>query len=59
MTHSIESRVPFLDYRLVEFTVALDKDYKIKKGITKHILREGLVECLPDKIKIECVNLVL
>ena len=51
MMHSIESRVPFLDYRLVEFTVALNKKYKIKNGITKHVLREGLAEFLPDKIK--------
>ena len=40
MAHSIEARVPFLDYRLVEFTVGLKDDFKIRDGITKWILRK-------------------
>lgn len=51
MAHSIESRVPFLDYRLVEFIFSLPTEYKINTGITKRILRNGLNGILPDKIK--------
>lgn len=51
MAHSIESRVPFLDYRLVEFLFSLPTNYKINKGITKRILRDGLKGILPDKIR--------
>jgi len=40
MAFSIESRVPFLDHRLVEFSIALKNDWKIKQGWTKYILRK-------------------
>lgn len=50
MAHSIEARVPFLDYRLVEFVLGLPDDYKIKNGITKYVLREGMRGTLPDRI---------
>ncbi|RKJ52174.1 asparagine synthase (glutamine-hydrolyzing) [bacterium 1XD42-8] len=51
MAHSIESRVPFLDYELVEFTFSLPISYKIKNGMTKSILRDGLEGILPEKIR--------
>jgi asparagine synthase (glutamine-hydrolysing) len=50
MAHSIESRLPFLDYRLVEYIFSLPDNYKIKEGKTKFILRESLISVLPDKI---------
>lgn len=50
MHFSIESRVPFLDYRLVEATLNTPSKQKINKGETKHILRESLKDILPDKI---------
>ena len=50
MHFSIESRVPFLDYRLVEATIATPSSQKINKGETKHILREALKDILPLKI---------
>ncbi len=50
MHFSIESRVPFLDYRLVEATLASPSSQKIFKGETKHILREALKDILPEKI---------
>jgi len=50
MHFSIESRVPFLDYRLVEATIATPSTSKIYKGETKHILREALKDILPEKI---------
>lgn len=50
MRWSIESRVPFLDYRLVELAMSLPSRYKIRKGITKYILRMALKELVSDKI---------
>lgn len=50
MAHSIESRTPFLDYRLVEFNLGLPSEYKVSKGWTKHVMREGLKDVLPPSI---------
>ncbi|GAB4286519.1 MAG: asparagine synthase (glutamine-hydrolyzing) [Marinilabiliales bacterium] len=51
MWFSLESRVPFLDYRLVENILAMDGTFKINKGMTKYILREALKGILPEKIR--------
>lgn len=51
MYFSLEARVPFLDYRLVEKTLATDSEMIIKKGMTKHILREAMKGYLPEKIR--------
>ena len=50
MAFSIESRVPFLDHRLVEFCFGLLDDDKIHKTETKYILREALKNVLPKAI---------
>jgi asparagine synthase (glutamine-hydrolysing) len=50
MSYSVESRAPFLDYRLVEFIISCPDDFKIKNGITKITLRESLKEVLPTEI---------
>lgn len=50
MAHSIESRVPFLDYRLVEFVLGLPDDFKLAGGMTKRVLREAMRGVLPDEI---------
>jgi asparagine synthase (glutamine-hydrolysing) len=50
MTFSVESRVPFLDYRVVEYALNLKTNLKIKNGIRKFILRESFRKILPDKI---------
>lgn len=51
MAFSIESRVPFLDHRLVEYSFLLSMNDKINKGETKFILRQSLEGVLPDAIK--------
>ena len=51
MAHSIESRVPFLDYRLVEFVLGLPDEYKLSSGITKQVQRAGMSGILPDMIR--------
>lgn len=50
MAFSIESRVPFLDHRLVEFVFSLDPSLKFYRGITKRALRESLKQYLPADI---------
>lgn len=50
MAFSIESRVPFLDHRLVEYAFSLPDSDKIRKGKTKHILREAMKHTLPQAI---------
>jgi asparagine synthase (glutamine-hydrolysing) len=52
MIFSLEARCPFLDYRLVEKTLATSSDLIIRKGMTKHILRESMKGILPDKIRL-------
>jgi asparagine synthase (glutamine-hydrolysing) len=52
MWYSIEAREPFLDYRLIERTLALPSDQKIKNGTTKYILREAMKGTLPEKIRV-------
>lgn len=51
MGHSIESRVPFLDYRLVEFVLGLSDNFKLSDGITKRVLRVGMQDLLPAAIQ--------
>lgn len=50
MRHSVETRLPFLDYRLVEFSLSLPGDFKIADGWTKHILRQAMTGRMPDSI---------
>jgi asparagine synthase (glutamine-hydrolysing) len=50
MYHSIETRLPFIDYRLVELALSIGNGYKIKNGWTKHILRKSVEDILPNEI---------
>ncbi len=50
MAASLESRVPFLDHRLVEFAAALPQRMKLRGMTTKWILREAVREILPASI---------
>jgi asparagine synthase (glutamine-hydrolysing) len=51
MAFSVEARVPFLDYRLVEFAFSLPATVKIHNGYTKHVLRSAMVGVLPEKVR--------
>jgi asparagine synthase (glutamine-hydrolysing) len=51
MWFSIEARVPFLDYRLVERTLPLRDDLIIRDGMTKYVLREAMKGTLPEPIR--------
>jgi asparagine synthase (glutamine-hydrolysing) len=50
MSHSIESRVPFLDHRLVEKTLSMKSSQIISHGQTKRILRDAMQGILPQII---------
>ena len=50
MSTSIESRVPFLDHRLVEFAARLPERLKLSGFTTKRILREAVRGLLPETI---------
>jgi len=51
MAYSIETRLPFLDYRLVEFVFSLPTEFKIKEGVTKIILRIAMHGILPEEVR--------
>jgi len=51
MAHSVESRVPFLDHRVVEFSLGLADEFKIGGGVTKRVLRSAMSGVLPDRIR--------
>lgn len=50
MWFSIESRVPFLDHRLVEFALALPSEHLIDGRWTKRILRESVRDIVPAEV---------
>jgi asparagine synthase (glutamine-hydrolysing) len=50
MGNSVESRLPFLDYRVVEYGVALPLAMKLNRGFGKWCLREITSDRLPREI---------
>jgi len=47
MRNSVESRLPFLDYQLVQVALSIKNPFKIKDGWTKFVLRKGCEDILP------------
>jgi asparagine synthase (glutamine-hydrolysing) len=52
MAHSIEARVPMLDYELVQFAVNCPANFKLRDGWTKWILRQALRGILPEAVRL-------
>ena len=50
MAFHVEARVPFLDYRLVEFAASIQGNLKIKNNTVKYILKKAVENLLPRKI---------
>ena len=50
MAASIESRVPFLDHVLVEFSARIPAEFSVKGHAGKHILKSALEDLLPKSI---------
>lgn len=51
MAHSVESRLPFLDYRLVELVLGMPDDFKLSGGISKRVMRDAMTGILPERIR--------
>ena len=51
MAFSIESRVPYLDVRFVEYVASLPLDQKIRNGVTKIALRKAVKGIIPELIR--------
>jgi len=52
MAHSVESRLPLTDYRLVELALALPTAVKLHHGYGKWILRYAMKDRIPDQIRL-------
>ncbi|HEV2415718.1 MAG TPA: asparagine synthase (glutamine-hydrolyzing) [Candidatus Dormibacteraeota bacterium] len=50
MAHGLESRVPFLDHRIVELAATIPADIKFENGNMKHVLRTSMRSKLPNRI---------
>jgi asparagine synthase (glutamine-hydrolysing) len=50
MAYSLETRTPFIDYRLVEFMATVDKDVKMKGYERKSVLRNTIAKELPPDL---------
>ena len=50
MSHSIEIRCPFQDWRLVNLALALPDTTRVKGGYTKRILRDAMAPFVPAEI---------
>ena len=50
MKNSIETRLPFIDYRVLETALSINHQFKINNGWSKYILRKSVEKILPSKI---------
>ncbi|HRY82207.1 MAG TPA: asparagine synthase (glutamine-hydrolyzing) [Candidatus Moranbacteria bacterium] len=57
MAHGVECRMPYMDYRIVEFVFSLPPESKVGGGYTKRVLREALKEILPDETRLNKLKL--
>jgi asparagine synthase (glutamine-hydrolysing) len=51
MAHGIEVRMPFMDWRLVTYTMALPDELKFSNGYTKMIARRAMANAMPESIR--------
>jgi asparagine synthase (glutamine-hydrolysing) len=51
MAHSVEARVPFLDYRLVTLAVNLPMEWKLRGRWNKYVLREAMRGTIPESVR--------
>ena len=50
MAASIEARMPFMDHRLAALAASLPDAWRVRGGVTKRVLREGMQRVLPPAI---------
>ena len=51
MAHSVEARLPFMDYRLVAQAFGMDDDLKLRGPWNKHALREAMRGKIPESVR--------
>jgi asparagine synthase (glutamine-hydrolysing) len=51
MAHSIEARMPFLDYRLVSLAFQLPARWKMRGGLNKYLLRQAMRDRVPESVR--------
>jgi asparagine synthase (glutamine-hydrolysing) len=51
MAHSIEERMPFLDYRLVSMAFRLPENWKMRGPWNKYILRQAMRGRIPESVR--------
>ncbi|MFN2399749.1 MAG: asparagine synthase (glutamine-hydrolyzing) [Gemmatimonadaceae bacterium] len=51
MAFSVEGRMPFLDYRIVELLFSVADDALFANGMTKRLLRDSFADLLPEKVR--------
>ena len=51
MAHSVEARLPFLDYRLVSFVAGLSDGWKVRGPLNKYVLREAMRGRIPESVR--------
>ena len=50
MMHRLEARCPFLDINVVDFARRIPSSFKLRRGITKYILKEAVRGLIPDRV---------
>ncbi|OQY04737.1 MAG: asparagine synthase (glutamine-hydrolyzing) [Bacteroidetes bacterium 4572_117] len=50
MAHSVETRLPFIDYKLLENALSINSKMKIMDGWTKYVLRKSIESFLPVEV---------
>jgi asparagine synthase (glutamine-hydrolysing) len=50
MRNSVETRLPLIDYKVLEAALSTNNDFKIKEGWTKYILRKAISPLLPKEV---------
>lgn len=48
MAHGLESRVPLLDHKLIEFAATVPADIKFEGGHMKHMIKQSYRDVLPE-----------
>jgi len=51
MAHGIETRLPFLDHRLVTLLFSLSSEWKLKGPWNKYILRQSMTGSIPESVR--------
>jgi asparagine synthase (glutamine-hydrolysing) len=51
MAHSVEARLPFLDYRLVSLAFSLPGEWKLRGGWNKYVVREAMKGVIAENVR--------